>query len=88
MNNLSYRVYSSYQGWKLIGIRQEIPQVIELIGNKIKEEVNAQYLIIEHDRTLNADIPFKTIYGIEDLLIFKEEYKEGNNISNQKRIKR
>lgn len=88
MNNLSYRVYSSYQGWKLIGIKQEIPQVIELIGNKIKEEVNAQYLIIEHDRTLNADIPFKTIYGIEDLLIFTEEYKEENNISNQKRIKR
>jgi hypothetical protein len=88
MNNLSYRVYSSYQGWKLIGIKQEILQVIELIGNKIKEEVNAQYLIIEHDRTLNADIPFKTIYGIEDLLIFTEEYKEENNISNQKRIKR
>lgn len=88
MNNLSYRVYSSYQGWKLIGIKQEIPQVIELIETKIKEEVNAQYLIIEHDRTLNADIPFKTIYGIEDLLIFKEEYKEENNISNQKRIKR
>ena len=88
MNNLSYRVYSSYQGWKLIGIKQEILQVIELIGNKIKEEVNAQYLIIEHDRTLNADIPFKTIYGIEDLLVFTEEYKEENNISNQKRIKR
>ena len=88
MNNLSYRVYSSYHGWKLIGIKQEILQVIELIGNKIKEEVNAQYLIIEHDRTLNADIPFKTIYGIEDLLIFTEEYKEENNISNQKRIKR
>ena len=88
MNNLSYRVYSSYQGWKLIGIKQEIPQIIELIETKIKEEVNAQYLIIEHDRTLNADIPFKTIYGIEDLLIFTEEYKEENNISNQKRIKR
>lgn len=88
MNNLSYRVYSSYQGWKLIGIKQEIPQVINLIETKIKEEVNAQYLIIEHDRTLNADIPFKTIYGIEDLLIFTEEYKEENNISNQKRIKR
>lgn len=88
MNNLSYRVYSSYQGWKLIGIKQEIPQIIELIETKIKEEVNAQYLIIEHDRTLNADIPFKTIYGIEDLLVFTEEYKEENNISNQKRIKR
>jgi len=88
MNNLSYRVYSSYQGWKLIGIKQEIPQVINLIETKIKEEANAQYLIIEHDRILNADIPFKTIYGIEDLLIFKEEYKEENNISNQKRIKR
>ena len=88
MNNLSYRVYSSYQGWKLIGIKQEIPQVISLIETKMQEEVNAQYLIIEHDRILNADIPYKTIYGIEDLLIFKEEYKEENNISNQKRIKR
>lgn len=88
MNNLSYRVYSSYQGWKLIGIKQEIPQVISLVETKMQEEVNAQYLIIEHDRILNADIPYKTIYGIEDLLIFKEEYKEGNNISNQKRIKR
>lgn len=88
MNNLSYRVYSSYQGWKLIGIKQSIPQVIELIGNKIKEEVNAQYLIIEHDNILNTDIPLKTIYGIEDLLIFKEEYREENNINNQKMIKR
>lgn len=88
MNNLSYRVYSSFMGWKLIGIKQEIPQVINLIETKIKEEVNAQYLIIEHDRILNADIPFKTICGIEDLLIFKEEYKEENNISNLKRIKR
>ena len=88
MNNLSYRVYSSYQGWKLIGIKQEITHVLSLIETKMQEEVNAQYLIIEHDRILNADIPYKTIYGIEDLLIFKEEYKEGNNISNQKRIKR
>lgn len=88
MNNLSYRVYSSFMGWKLIGIKQEIPQIIELIETKMQEEVNAQYLIIEHDRILNADIPYKTIYGIEDLLIFKEEYKEENNISNQKRIKR
>ena len=70
MNNLSYRVYSSFMGWNLIGIKQEIPQVIELIETKIKEEVNAQYLII----------------GIEDLLIFKEEYKEENNI--EQRIKR
>jgi len=40
MNNLSYRVYSSFMGWNLIGIKQEIPQVIELIETKIKEEVN------------------------------------------------
>lgn len=72
--NLSYRVYSSYQGWKLIGIKQEIPQVIELIGTKIKEEVNVQYLVIEHNYDLDMDIPFKNIYGIEDFLIFKKEY--------------
>lgn len=74
MNNLSYRVYSSFMGWKLIGIKQEIPQVIELIGTKIKEEVNAQYLVIEHNYDLDMDIPFKNIYGIEDLLMFKKEY--------------
>lgn len=80
MNNLSYRVYSSYQGWKLIGIKQEIPQVINLIETKIKEEVNAQYLIIEHDYNLDMDVPFKNIYGIEDFLIFKEEYKPKQKI--------
>lgn len=74
MNNLSYRVYSSFMGWKLIGIKQEIPQVIELIGTKIKEEVNAQYLVIEHNYDLDMDVPFKDIYGIEDFLIFKKEY--------------
>lgn len=74
MNNLSYRVYSSYQGWKLIGIKQEIPQVIELIETKINEEVNAQYLVIEHNYDLDMDIPFKNIYGIEDFLMFKKEY--------------
>lgn len=72
--NLSYRVYSSYQGWKLIGIKQEIPQVIELIETKINEEVNAQYLVIEHNYDLDMDIPFKNIYGIEDFLMFKKEY--------------
>lgn len=72
--NLSYRVYSSYQGWKLIGIKQEIPQVIELIETKINEEVNSQYLVIEHNYDLDMDIPFKNIYGIEDFLIFKKEY--------------
>lgn len=80
MNNLSYRVYSSYQGWKLIGIKQEIPQVIELIGTKINEEVNAQYLIIEHDYNLDMDTPFKNIYGIEDFLIFKKEYSPKQKI--------
>lgn len=74
MNNLSYRIYSSYQGWKLIGIKQEIPQVIELIETKINEEVNSQYLVIEHNYDLDMDIPFKNIYGIEDFLIFKKEY--------------
>lgn len=72
--NLSYRVYSSFMGWKLIGIKQEIPQVIELIETKINEEVNSQYLVIEHDYDLDMDIPFKNIYGIEDFLIFKKEY--------------
>lgn len=80
MNNLSYRVYSSYQGWKLIGIKQEIPQVINLIETKIKEEVNAQYLIIEHDYNLDMDVPFKNIYGIEDFLIFKKEYSPKQKI--------
>lgn len=80
MNNLSYRVYSSYQGWKLIGIKQEIPQVINLIETKIKEEVNVQYLIIEHDYNLDMDVPFKNIYGIEDFLIFKKEYSPKQKI--------
>lgn len=80
MNNLSYRVYSSFMGWKLIGIKQEIPQVIELIGTKINEEVNAQYLIIEHDYNLDMDVPFKNIYGIEDFLIFKKEYSPKQKI--------
>ena len=80
MNNLSYRVYSSFMGWKLIGIKQEIPQVIELIGTKIKEEVNAQYLVIEHNYDLDMDIPFKNIYGIEDLLMFKKEYSPNQKL--------
>lgn len=74
MNNLSYRIYSSYRGWKLIGIKQEIPQIMELIETKIKEEANAQYLVIEHNYDLDMDVPFKNIYGIEDFLMFKKEY--------------
>lgn len=72
--NLSYRVYSSFMGWKLIGIKQEIPQVIELIETKINKEVNSQYLVIEHNYDLDMDVPFKDIYGIEDFLMFKKEY--------------
>lgn len=84
MNNLSYRVYSSFMGWKLIGIKQEIPQVIGLIGTKIKEEVNAQYLVIEHNYDLDMDVPLKDIYGIEDFLIFKKEYSPKQKLKRQK----
>lgn len=80
MNNLSYRVYSSYQGWNLIGIKQEIPQVITLIDEAIETENNAQYIVIEHNRDMNMDVPFKSIASIEEFIEFKEEYKPKEKI--------
>ena len=73
MSNLSYRVYSSFKGWKLIGIKQELSQVVDLLENSIQKETNARYLIIEHDSIHDMDIPYKNICDIEDFLIFKEE---------------
>ena len=80
MNNLSYRVYSSYQGWNLIGIKQEIPQVIALIDEAIETENNVQYIVIEHNRDMNMDVPFKSIASIEEFIEFKEEYKPKEKI--------
>lgn len=74
MSNLSYRVYSSFKGWKLIGIKQELSQVVDLLESSIQKETNARYLIIEHDSIQDMDIPYKNICGIEDFLIFKEEF--------------
>lgn len=74
MSNLIYRIYSSYQGWKPIGIKTEIEDIIPLIENKIYEE-KAQYIIVEHHRDMNMDIPFKSIASEEEFLEFKEEYK-------------
>lgn len=79
MKNLSYRVYSSYQGWKLIGIKTEVEQAISLIENKIYEE-KAQYIIVEHHHDLNMDVPFKSIASEEEFLEFKEEYKPKQKI--------
>ena len=75
MSNLSYRVYSSYQGWKLIGIKTEIQSVINLIKDHIYSE-NAQYIVIEHHNDLNMDIPFKSIASEEEFIEFQNEYKE------------
>lgn len=74
MSNLSYRVYSSYQGWKLIGIKPKIEETISLIANKISEE-KAQYIIIEHHHDRNMDVPFKSVASEEEFIEFKEEYK-------------
>ena len=73
MSNLSYKVYSSFKGWKLIGIKEELSQVLDLLESSIQKETNARYLIIEHDSIQDMDIPYKNICDIEDFLIFKEE---------------
>lgn len=75
MYNTCYRVYSSFQGWKIIGIKEDLTQVVDLIGSVIKDEPGANYLVIEHNRDFGMDIPIANIYCIEDFLIFKEEYK-------------
>ena len=74
MSNLSYRVYSSYKGWNLLGIKQEVENTIPLIEDKIYQE-KAQYIIIEHNKELNMDFPYKSIANEEEFIEFKREYK-------------
>lgn len=71
MNSISYRVYSDFKGWKLIGIEKKPTNVITLISDKMKTE-KASYLIIEHDHEFNCDNPLKPIYNEEDLLELQE----------------
>lgn len=80
MNNLSYRVYSSFMGWNLIGNAKEISQIIKLIDKHLATEDNAQYIVIEHNKDMNMDIPFKSIASIEEFIEFKEEYKPKGKI--------
>lgn len=80
MNNLSYKIYSSFEGWKPIGNVKEISQIIKTIDEHIELEDNAQYIVIEHNRDMNMDIPFKSIASIEEFIEFKEEYKPKEKI--------
>lgn len=77
MPNISYRIYSSYEGWKLLGIEVSIENVIKIIKDHIYIE-QAQYLIVEHHNDQDMDIPFKSIVSEEEFIEFEEEYKEKN----------
>lgn len=73
MNELTYRVYQNYKGWELIGNKTNLKDVVSLIEDKMIKQPSARYLIIEHNYLRDEDIPFRTIRGIEDLLILKDE---------------
>lgn len=73
MNELTYRVYQNYRGWELIGNKTNLKDVVSLIEDKMIKQPSARYLIIEHNYLRDEDIPFRTIRGIEDLLILKDE---------------
>ena len=81
MNELTYRVYQNYRGWELIGNKTNLKDVVSLIEDKMIKQPSARYLIIEHNYLRDEDIPFRTIRGIEDLLILKDEI-----VSNPKRL--
>ena len=73
MKELTYRVYQNYKGWELIGNKTNLKDVVSLIEDKMIKQPSARYLIIEHNYLRDEDIPFRTIRGIEDLLILKDE---------------
>ncbi len=75
MTNISYRVYSSYNGWKLLGIDTNVNDVITRIKNRIDIE-KAQYIVVEHHNDQDMDIPFKSIACEEEFIEFEKEYKE------------
>lgn len=73
MNELTYRVYQNYRGWELIGNKDNLKEVASLIEAKMIKQPSARYLIIEHNYLRDEDIPYRSIRGIEDLLILKDE---------------
>ena len=73
MNELTYRVYQNYKGWELIGNKNDLKDVVSLIEAKIVKQPRAYYLIIEHNYLRDEDIPYRSVRGIEDLLILKDE---------------
>ena len=74
-------MYQNYRGWELIGNKTNLKDVVSLIEDKMIKQPSARYLIIEHNYLRDEDIPFRTIRGIEDLLILKDEV-----VSNPKRL--
>lgn len=66
-------MYQNYKGWELIGNKTNLKDVVSLIEDKMIKQPSARYLIIEHNYLRDEDIPFRTIRGIEDLLILKDE---------------
>ena len=73
MDELAYRVYQNYKGWELIGNKSDLKDVVSLIEDKMIKQPKAYYLIIEHNYLRDEDIPYRSIRGIEDLLILKDE---------------
>ena len=73
MNELTYRVYQNYKGWELIGNKSDLKDVVSLIENKMVKQSSARYLIVEHNYLRDEDIPYRSVRGIEDLLILKDE---------------
>lgn len=70
---VNYRVYSNIYGWDLLGVKNELPEVVKLIENDMAKKDKVYYLIIEHDYIQDSDRPYRSMRSIDEFLLFKEE---------------
>jgi len=72
---IKYRLYSTYGTIHTVKRVDTIEEVIKEIEKIIYKE-DAHYLVVKEDYENNTDIPYATIFSIEEFNDFKENYFE------------
>ena len=69
-----YRIYSTFKGLHILDKKETVEEVISCIERVIYDEENAHYLVVETNKEQNTDIPFVSIWSIDEFIEFKNEY--------------
>ena len=67
-----YKIYSIYECWELETTSDSVEHSLDYIEKHIGK-TSKEYLIIEHNHEINADIPFARVCSLRDIELLRDK---------------